>query len=293
MTEEIGILLKGVGSFYEVLTDAGETITCKARGLFRKEHTVPTVGDRVALERQPQGYALLTRIFPRKNLLIRPPVANIDRIFLVVSASVPEPDWLLIDRMILEAKRLEIDPVPVMNKVDTSGQEPIDLFLKEYREFRPLCVSAESGEGLDALRSQLKGCVSCFAGQSAVGKSSLLNALFPELHLAVGDLSAKTERGRHTTRHAELLPYENGAVLDTPGFSLWEAEPMEQTELNKLYPEFAYAPFCCRYPDCMHDTEPDCGVKALLESGELTAGRYERYLRIAREHQQRRKHRYD
>ena len=293
MTEEIGILLKGVGSFYEVLTDAGETITCKARGLFRKEHTVPTVGDRVALERQPQGYALLTRIFPRKNLLIRPPVANIDRIFLVVSASVPEPDWLLIDRMILEAKRLGIDPVPVMNKVDTSGQEPIDLFLKEYREFRPLCVSAESGEGLDALRSQLKGCVSCFAGQSAVGKSSLLNALFPELHLAVGDLSAKTERGRHTTRHAELLPYENGAVLDTPGFSLWEAEPMEQPELNKLYPEFAYAPFCCRYPDCMHDTEPDCGVKALLESGELTAGRYERYLRIAREHQQRRKHRYD
>ena len=292
MSTEYGILLKGIGSFYEVLTDAKESVTCKARGLFRKEHMVPTVGDRVEFMRQPQGYALITQILPRKNLLIRPPVANIDRIFLVVSASVPEPDWMLLDEMILEAERLHIEPIPVMNKVDTD-EEPIRQFLTEYSAFHPICVSAHSGDGLEQLRQLMEGCVSCFAGQSAVGKSSLLNALFSDLHLTVGELSAKTERGKHTTRHAELLPYANGAVLDTPGFSLWEASPMEQEELNRLYPEFSDAPFPCRYPDCMHDTEPDCGVKELLATGELTMGRYERYLRIAHEHQQRRKHRYD
>ena len=290
---ETGILLKGIGSFYEVLTDAGETVTCKARGLFRRQHMTPTVGDRVSIERQPQGYALLQEILPRKNVLVRPPVANIDRIFLTVSASVPEPDWLLLDEMILEAKRLGIEPVPLMNKIDDADGASAQSFLRAYRVFHPLCVSAETGEGLDELKRLLRGSVSCFAGQSAVGKSSLLNALFPDWKLEVGGLSQKTERGKHTTRHAELLPYENGAVLDTPGFSLLEPQPLEQEALNALYPEFSDAPFDCRYPDCMHDTEPDCGVKALLKDGGIDAGRYERYLRIAREHQQRRKHRYD
>lgn len=290
---ETGILLKGVGSFYEVLTDTGETVTCKARGLFRRQRMTPTVGDRVSIERQPQGYALLQEILPRKNVLVRPPVANIDRIFLTVSASVPEPDWLLLDEMILEAKRLGIEPVPLMNKIDDADGASARAFQSAYRAFRPLCVSAETGEGLDELKQMLRGSVSCFAGQSAVGKSSLLNALFPDWNLEVGGLSQKTERGRHTTRHAELLPYENGAVLDTPGFSLLEPQPLEQEALNALYPEFSDAPFECRYPDCMHDTEPDCGVKALLTDGGIDAGRYERYLRIAREHQERRKHRYD
>lgn len=293
MSTENGILLKGIGSFYEVLTDSGETVTSKARGVFRKQRMTPTVGDRVMIERQPQGYALLAEILPRKNVLVRPPVANIDRIFLTVSASVPEPDWLLLDQMILEAERLGIEPIPVMNKVDTARDETIRLFEEEYRAFDPLCVSAESGEGLERLRQRMRGAITCFAGQSAVGKSSLLNALFPQLDLEIGGLSRKTERGRHTTRHAELMPFENGAVLDTPGFSLLETEPFEQVELNRLYPEFREAPYACRYPDCMHDSEPDCGIKALLSEGKLPAGRYERYLKISRDHQQRRKHRYD
>ena len=293
MSMENGILLKGIGSFYEVLTDHGTTVTCKARGLFRRQHLVPTVGDHVLWERQSQGYALLAEILPRKNILVRPPVANIDRIFLVVAASVPEPDWLLLDQMILQAKRLGIDPIPVLNKVDQADEAIVQRFHEDYRAFETLCVSAESKEGLDAMRCKMTGCVTCFAGQSAVGKSSLLNALFSELHLAVGAVSEKTEHGRHTTRHAELLPYENGAVLDTPGFSLFESELIEQADLNKLYPEFADAPYACRYPDCMHDSEPDCGVKELVASGGISKGRYERYLTIAREFQLRRKHRYD
>lgn len=290
---ERGILLKGVGSFYEVRSEAGETVTCKARGVFRKQGVVPTVGDHVLFERQSRGYALLSEILPRKNILVRPPVANIDRIFLVVSASVPRPDWLLLDSMIIQAKRLGIEPIPVLNKIDERDEATEAQFKEEYAAFETVLVSAESREGLDALRAMMRGAVTCFAGQSAVGKSSLLNALFPNLALEVGSVSERTEHGRHTTRHAELLPFENGAVLDTPGFSLFESDWMEQSELDACYPEFARAPFRCRFPGCAHDAEPDCGVKALLADGRLTKGRYERYLMIVRENNERRKHRYD
>lgn len=290
---EQGLLIKGVGSFYEVLTEHGEQLTCKARGSFRRAGLVPTVGDRVLVERQESGYALLKEILPRKNLLIRPAVANIDQILLVVSASAPAPDWMLLDRLIVQAMRLGVVPIPVLNKVDTASDGSVtNQFLSDYHAFDTLCVSAVSGEGLDALRAVLPKRITCFAGQSAVGKSSLLNALFPKLHLAVGGLSEKTERGRHTTRHAELWPYEGGAVLDTPGFSLFETECLEQEQLNRCYPEFEKA-HGCRYPDCMHHTEPNCGVRELLGTGDLTEARYLRYIDIAKEHQQRRKHRYD
>lgn len=290
---EKGIILKGVGSFYEVLNEAQESVTCKARGVFRKQHITPTVGDHVTIEKQPRGYALIDSILPRKNILVRPPVANIDQIFIVIAASAPEPDWLLLDRMIVEATKMKITPVPVLNKIDDASPAVISQFETEYRHFDKLCVSAHSKEGLKTLKVKLQGKVSCFSGQSAVGKSSLLNALFPDLQLAVGELSEKIDRGKHTTRHAELVPYENGAVLDTPGFSLLESDWIEQYELDACYPEFAYAPFRCRYPDCMHDSEPDCGVKALLQDGTLSQGRYERYIVLARENQERRKHRYD
>lgn len=288
-----GILIKGIGSFYEVLTADEKKVTCKARGVFRKHGLTPTIGDHVRVEPQPQGYALLKEILPRKNILVRPPVANIDRIFIVVAATVPEPDWLLMDQMIIQAKKLGIIPIPVMNKTEDADISVLQQFLSDYRVFAPLCVSAKSGDGLDSLREKMVGAVTCLAGQSAVGKSSILNSLFPNLNLATGDLSEKTERGRHTTRHAELLPFHNGAVLDTPGFSLFDTEVLEQNELDACYPEFQSIPFRCRYPGCMHDSEPDCGVKALLESGGISKNRYERYLIIANEHKNRRKHRYD
>lgn len=291
MTEQ-GLLIKGVGSFYEVLTDKGDFVTSKARGSFRREGIVPTVGDHVIVERKDQGYAQLCEILPRKNLLVRPPVANVDQLLIVVSASVPEPDWLLLDRLIIAAKQMKIDPVPVLNKTDCADPDIRRIFQTDYHAFDTLSVSAETGEGLSLLRERLRGKVTCFAGQSAVGKSSLLNALIPDLKLETGDLSRKTERGRHTTRHAELWPYEGGMVLDTPGFSMFETECLEQDDLNACYPEFQFAS-PCRYPGCMHLTEPDCGVKPMLLSGDLSAGRYERYREIALDYQMRRKHRYD
>ena len=291
MTEQ-GLLLKGVGSFYEVLTQSGEVVTSKARGVFRREGLVPTVGDRVVIERKDQGYAQLMEILPRRNLLVRPPVANVDQLLIVVSASVPEPDWGLLDRLIIAAERMQITPIPVLNKVDTADDAILQTFQTEYHAFDTLAVSAETGEGLDALKACMDGKISCFAGQSAVGKSSLLNALIPSLELETGELSRKTDRGRHTTRHAELWPYGTGAVLDTPGFSMFETDCLEQNELNECYPEFQNA-LPCRFPGCMHLSEPDCGVKPLLDTGELTPGRYARYREIALEYQTRRKHRYD
>ncbi len=291
MTER-GLLIKGVGSFYEVLTESGETVTSKARGAFRREGLVPTVGDHVLIERKEQGYAQLCEILPRKNLMVRPPVANVDQLLIVVSAGVPEPDWLLLDRLIIAAKRMGITPVPVLNKIDDASAAIAQTFAAEYRAFDTLSVSAVSKEGLDRLRERMRGKVTCFAGQSAVGKSSLLNALIPDLDLETGDLSRKTDRGKHTTRHAELWPFEGGAVLDTPGFSMFETDCLEQDELDACYPEFANAS-PCRFPGCMHISEPDCGVKPLLASGTLSKGRYERYCEIAQEFQYRRKHRYD
>lgn len=293
MKQGQGLILKGVGSFYEVLTDNHDIRTCKARGVFRKQGLIPTVGDRVKIELQQSGYDLIIEILPRRNLLTRPACANIDKVFLVVSASRPEPDYVLLDQLIIQAKRNGIDPFPVLNKIDEAQSGAVEHFCRTYRFFDTLIVSASSGEGMDVLRTKMEGCVSCFAGQSAVGKTSLLNSLFPDLHLEVGSLSAKTERGKHTTRHAQLVPFANGAVLDTPGFSLFEQETLEQFELNACYPEFALASFPCRYPDCMHDTEPYCGIKDLVQRQVLSNERYSRYLIIAKENMIRRKHRYD
>ena len=289
---EYGLLIKGVGSFYEVLTEAGDTVTCKARGTFRREGITPTVGDRVRIERQERGYAQLAEILPRKNVLVRPAVANVDQLMIVVSASVPSPDWLLLDRLIIAATFLGVKPIPVLNKVDAADTDVQNAFINDYRAFDTLTVSAKTGEGIFELNEQLRDKVTCFAGQSAVGKSSILNRILPDLHLETGGLSRKTDRGRHTTRHAELWPYLGGAVLDTPGFSLFETECLDQEQLDACYPEFKNAA-PCRFPGCMHVTEPGCGVKPLLDSGELTPLRYARYVEIAKEYQTRRKHRYD
>lgn len=290
MTE--GILLKGIGGFYDVLCADGTTSVCKACGRFRNEHITPTVGDRVQFTSQKEGYPLITEILPRKNRLVRPPVANIDLLVIVVSATVPEPDWLLVDKLIVQAMLLSVTPLIVMNKTDEAGEATTAAFLRDYAAFSPLLVSAANGMGMDALRARLSKMVSCFAGQSAVGKSSLLNNLIPELTLETGGLTRKTARGRHTTRRAELWPYQGGAVLDTPGFSLYEPDCIEQDALNSCYPEFPGAE-PCYYPSCAHISEPNCGVKKLLDEGKIPLARYERYCEIAKEIQLRRKHRFD
>lgn len=288
-----GRIVKGIGGFYTVHTDDGADVVCKARGRFRRDGITPMIGDRVEVLPQRDGNYAIEKILPRRNTLVRPPVANIDRLVITVAACAPQPDWLLVDKLILSAKCADIEPILVLNKIDVPDSGIVETFRTDYRAFDRLMVSTRSGEGIDALSEKLSGVVSSFAGQSAVGKSSLINALIPELQLETGGLTRKTDRGRHTTRHAELWPFRGGAVLDTPGFSLLSADDIEQEVLDRCYPEFGDAPQHCRFPACSHISEPDCAVKPLLAENVLSAGRYARYQILSDEIKQRRKHRYD
>ncbi len=286
-----GSIIKGVGGFYYVSTDQG-VVTCKAKGAFRREGKTPVVGDRVRITPHDSGYAQIDEILPRRNLLVRPAVANIDRLLIVLSAHLPEPDWLLADKLIVQATLNRIEPVMVLNKVDEAEPTIQEAFERDYRLFPRVVVSALSKEGLKDLEDAISNKVCCFAGQSAVGKSSLMNALLPDLYLPVGELTRKTDRGKHTTRHAQLWPCFGGALLDTPGFSLYEPESFDEELLKGCYPEFAKAA-PCRFPGCMHISEPGCGVKELMNEGQLSRTRYERYVQIAKDFTFRRKHQYD
>lgn len=307
-----GRIIKGIGGFYTVLLSDGSSCVCKARGLFRKHGVTPLIGDEVEIElnssqsrmdgRAADGAAAsgyLARILPRRNELIRPAVANIDRLFVVIAASRPQPDLLLIDKLLLLCEKFNIEPVIIINKCDEADGADIESLKAEYEktEYPIFIVSAETGEGLGALREKLAGAVICLAGQSAVGKSSLLNALIPGIKLAVGGLSEKTERGRHTTRHTELipLPETGGAVLDTPGFSFLDTLELDEAEIRLLYPELRGLEVNCRFNGCLHVTEPGCCVKKAMngEEAPIHKNRYERYVRLVNEAIERRKHRYD
>lgn len=287
-----GLVLKGIGSFYTVLGDDGTEYTIKARGRFRKEGISPVVGDCVTFDVVEGNDGYMTDILERKNLLIRPSVANIDKLITVISASHPQPDFLMLDKLILRCEQLGIAPVIVLNKCDSLLNDP----LSQYRSagYQTFMVSALTGEGVAELKTVLEGSICCFAGQSAVGKSSLINAIMPQLDLEVGGLSRKTSRGKHTTRSVSLIPFEGGgALLDTPGFSLIDTEPMEAEDLSQLYPEMRRHLHLCRFAGCLHVSEPDCGVKDAVKSGEISKERYERYKLLLEEIKRQRKHRYD
>lgn len=277
-----GSILRGIGSFYTVLADEdAQEYTLRAQKKLRHQKLTPMVGDRVRFtpgEGDDDGW--IEEILPRKSELIRPSVANADMLMLVV-ASVPQPDMLLVDKLILRAERGGMTPAICVNKVDL-GEELAQRIAAEYAgtELRVFSVSARTGEGIDALREAMHGKVTCLAGQSAVGKSSLLNALFG-LNLETGGLSRKTERGRHTTRRAEMMALDGSFVLDTPGFSLLELETdMEPQEFAGLYPEYNELAADCRFQPCLHDREPGCAVRAAVESGALGAARWARYRQL-------------
>lgn len=290
-----GTIIKGIGGFYYV--DTGEAVyECRARGLFRLEQNIPLVGDNVEFlpeEGKLKGY--ITDIRERKSKMLRPPVANVDQFALVVAASAPKPDLLLCDKLLLQAALANVSALIIVNKCDEAAEGFKDALLAEYKGSgaKLLFVSAKTGEGLSSLASELSGKITCFAGQSAVGKSSLINALAPGAALKVGGLSRKTDRGRHTTRHAELLHVAGGYVVDTPGFSLLELLPMDPADLCLYYPEMAKHLGECRFPDCQHKAEPGCAVKDAVNKGSIAKGRYERYLQLLSELWELEKKKYD
>ena len=280
-----GIITRGVGGFYYVLDAQGRTHQLRAQAKLRRAHLKPMVGDKVEFEpgtEEEDGW--LKAILPRKSQLARPPVANIDTVLVVIAAAAPEPDLLMADRLLLAAREQGIEVVIAVNKGDLDPQTA-EHIAHQYRgagaDVFPVC--ARTGEGVEALRARLRGHVHAVAGQSGAGKSTLLNALYG-FGLQTGDVSQKIERGRHTTRHCELIPLEGGGMaLDTPGFSLLETKLCDPVLLKDGYPEFAPYEGQCRFSPCYHATEPDCAVCAAVAAGEVDKERHARYVALLEE----------
>ena len=290
-----GTILQGIGGFFYAMDESGTVHTLRAQGKLRRERLKPKVGDVVELtpsEGEEHGWIL--RILPRRNELTRPPVANIDVIVVVAAAATPDPDLMMVDRLLLNARRAGIAARLVINKSDLDAATASDI-AEQYRgaEVAPMMVCADTGEGLDALRKALRGKVHALAGQSGAGKSTMINALYG-LDLETGSLSRKIERGKNTTRHCQLIPVEGGGmVLDTPGFSLLETELFDPVELKESWPEFAPCEGKCYFQPCYHATEPRCAVRDAVAAGEIDARRHERYAALLDEMKQRWRDRYD
>lgn len=264
-----GIIVKGIGGFYYVKDKNGEIVECKARGSFRKDKIKPMIGDVAVVEN-----GSISEIKSRRNFLVRPPVANIDNLVIVIAAASPEPDFFLTDKMIINAQKAGISPIICVNKTDLSSDKKI-IEVYKNSTYPVISVCAEKKENIEKLIPYIKNKTTAFAGLSGVGKSSILTQII-EKKLETGSVSEKIKRGKHTTRHVELSEPEcGGFVLDTPGFSLYEVEGIKASAIGNYFPEFFGAN--CRFKGCSHINEPECGVKERLSRGEISPQRYESY----------------
>lgn len=276
-----GRILRSLSGFYDVQTDSG-IVTCRGRGHLRKGNEIPLTGDLVEISLE-QGKGMVEKILPRRNRFIRPAVANIDALVVFASNVNPVTDPFLIDRVAAIAGDQEVAVHICINKCDL---DPAVDLARIYRNagFPVIQASTVTGEGVEQLRQLIAGKFTAFTGNTGVGKSSMLNALCPQLSLATGEVSEKLGRGRHTTRHVELYQLgEDTYVADTPGFSSFDTEQMDVILKENLQYAFAdFAPYLgkCQFHDCSHRAEPDCAVRRAVEIGELEKTRYESYLQL-------------
>jgi len=275
-----GIIFKALSGFYYV--DDGDAVyTCRGRGKFRHAGISPLVGDRVRLTPLSEGQGVLDEILPRKNEFQRPAVANIDQLVIIISQATPVTDPFLIDRITSIAEGRACDSMICINKVDLApGNDLFSIYIKAG--FQTLQVSAETGVGMDALKTLLAGKISAFTGNSGVGKSSILNALEPGSSIPTGEVSEKLGRGRHTTRHVELFRLSCGAIVaDTPGFSSFDTDKMvRKEELAQTFRDFIPYLGRCQFTGCSHRKEKGCAVLAALQTGELSQIRHTSYVRL-------------
>lgn len=275
-----GVVTKAYGGFYYVR--AGEQVLeCRLRGKFRLQKLNALPGDMVKIADLGKGKGVVEEILPRKNELLRPPIANVEQVLLVFAGHDPEPDLSLLDRLLILAETQGLQPLVCFNKCDLLTREEREGLAGIYRQtgYPVEVISAREGIGLDNIRLALKDRISVIAGPSGAGKSTLLNGIEPGLSLKTGEVSEKIGRGRHTTRHVELLQLSlGGLVADTPGFSSLYLPEMQREDLAHCFPEFAPYREQCRFIGCLHDREPDCGVKEALEEGKIARERYANYL---------------
>ena len=287
--------MKGIAGFYYVDVEESGIYECKAKGIFRKEGQKPLVGDLVEIEilDEAEKTGNMTRILPRKNELIRPAVSNIDLALLIFEAVSPKPNFNLLDRFLI---MMEYQKVPVticFNKCDLLTGEELHAFSDVYEQcgYPVVYTSAREQRGIDVLLERLEGKVTSVAGPSGVGKSSLINCLQPERQMETGAISRKIERGRHTTRHSEIIPIkEQTYIMDTPGFSTLDIPGLEKEDLWWYYPEFEEYEPNCRFKGCSHIGEPDCGVKEAVEAGKISRLRYENYRQLYQELKEQKKY---
>ena len=290
-----GKIVKGISGFYYVHVVESGIYECKAKGIFRQQKMKPLVGDDVEIDiiSEEKKTGNVVAILPRKNALIRPAVANVDQALLIFAAASPNPNFNLLDRFLVMMGRQDVPVILCFNKCDliTEEQQQEITSIYEASGCKILFVSAKKELGLNALQEILEGKTTTVAGPSGVGKSSLINLLAPEACMETGEISKKIERGRHTTRHAELIQLKgDGYIMDTPGFSSLYLPEMEKEELQDCYPEFAaYEPYC-RFQGCSHISEPDCGVKEALSEGKIHPVRYENYCQLYGELKDRKKY---
>lgn len=277
-----GIIIKALSGFYYVRAQ-GRTYSCRARGRFRLDGQSPLVGDRVCFDPAEDGSGVVTALMPRRNFFERPAVANVDRLVMIVSAAIPVTDPYLIDMVTAQCEKKNCGVLLVVNKCDLDPGDAL-CALYEKTPYETLRTSAETGEGVDALREAIRGRVCCFTGNSGVGKSSLLNALDSRFSLATCEISQKLGRGRHTTRHVEFFDLGSGTyVADTPGFAAYDdgaALGLRKEELASLFPEFGDYTGSCRFLDCAHLAEPGCAVTEAVGRGDIAESRYRSYRRL-------------
>ncbi len=294
MEEKQGIIIKGLGGLYEILTNDRQKIECRAKGVFRHEKNTPTVGDSVTVGFDEKQNPVITQIEKRKNLLIRPPLSNIDYLFCVVPSKNPEPDIFTLDKLISIAESLDIEPVIVITKNDLEGDRGAEIAKIYSQSFSTFRTSLADKSGVSELSSYIlttaKNGISAFAGASGAGKSTLMNLLFPTLSVATGDVSRKIGRGKHTTRHAELYPLSelvgenvNGFIADNPGFSMLDFERFDffdKEELPNTFREFGEHIGKCRYTKCTHLCEDGCSIVSAVKEGQIPKSRHDSYVML-------------
>lgn len=277
-----GKIIKGISGFYYVYVEGARLYECKAKGAFRKQKIKPLVGDNVEIAVIDEANKLgnVEKILPRKNELIRPAVSNIDMALVIFASAKPDPNFNLLDRFLC---MMEYQKVPVticFNKIDLVDQEKLKEYSGIYEPagYNVIFTCTKTKEGLGSIRSLLEGKTTTVAGPSGVGKSSIINCLQSDITMETGTISEKIERGKHTTRHSEIIPVSHDTyIMDTPGFSSMDVPGFEKEDLWTCYPEFVRHEPYCRFIGCSHINEPDCGVKAAVEDGEISPVRYENY----------------